>query len=119
MRPITPLTGIYVKLRSPPCRPPENGGCLAAALRHRPSAVQAGIAPGSAPALRHKPCGLACERLVELPLRATLEDPGYLGQRVTTPGVVVNDAAARKRARDEAGHRQPRRSVTGRELPSA
>ena len=39
----------------PPCRPPENGDCLAAALRRRPSSIQAGIASRPAPAARHKP----------------------------------------------------------------
>ncbi len=43
-------------LRTPPrCRPPENGAILAAALRRRPSSIQAWIASGSAPALRHSP----------------------------------------------------------------
>jgi hypothetical protein len=37
----------------PPGRPPENGGLPGAALRRRPSVIQAGIASGSAPALRH------------------------------------------------------------------
>ena len=74
-----PLAGPFKRCAPPPCRPPENGGCLAAAARLRPSSIHTGIASGSAPAFTAQSHGLARERLIRA---GALEEPGHLCQQI-------------------------------------
>ena len=77
-----PLAGPFKRCAPPPCRPPGNGGCLAAAARLRPSSIHAGIASGPAPAFTAQSHGLARERLIRLARAGALEEPGHLGQQI-------------------------------------